>query len=414
MDMRELKALEIAARVPLAWQERACLVPSQSGSGKYRVEKTLFGFTCTCEDYQLRSKDCKHIIAARLVLERDGAGKAPPLDTSAVPKRPTYAQNWPAYNLAQTEEKHRLQVLLHDLCQGVPDLPPAKTGRKPHRARDAVFAMALKVYSTFSERRFSCDLQDAHAAGYLTRPVPGMKLHSFFDNAALTPILYDLIVRSSRPLAAVETSFAVDSSGFSVSRFIRWHDEKYGTSRSGRDWVKAHIICGTTTNVVTAVRIEGRDAADCPQFKPLLEKTAEGFRVGEVSADKAYLSVENVEAVVAVGGEAFIAPKSNTTGGAGGLFGKMVGYYQFRRDEFLQHYHKRSNVESTFSMVKAKFRDHVRSKTDAAMRNEVLCKILCHNLCCLIQSQCELGIEPVFWQNEPADRPDVLPMVRPG
>jgi len=42
--------------------------------------------------------------------------------------------------------------------------------------------------------------------------------------------------------------------------------------------------------------------------------------------------------------------------------------YQFNRAEFLQHYHKRSNVESTFSMIKAKFRDHVRSKTDVAMK----------------------------------------------
>jgi hypothetical protein len=34
----------------------------------------------------------------------------------------------------------------------------------------------------------------------------------------------------------------------------------------------------------------------------------------------------------------------------------------------------------------------------------------------LIQSQCELGIEPVFWQNEPdepmSEMPAVLPMVR--
>jgi hypothetical protein len=68
-------------------------------------------------------------------------------------------------------------------------------------------------------------------------------------------------------------------------------------------------------------------------------------------------------------------------------------------------------------MVKAKFRDHVRSKTDTAMTNEVLCKFLCHNLCCLIQSQCELGIEPVFWPSQPqADdgTPDILPMNRPG
>ena len=54
----------------------------------------------------------------------------------------------------------------------------------------------------------------------------------------------------------------------------------------------------------------------------------------------------------------------------------MFHYFQYRRDEFLAHYHKRSNVESVFSMIKAKFRDHVRSKTDVAMVNEVLCKII--------------------------------------
>jgi hypothetical protein len=51
-------------------------------------------------------------------------------------------------------------------------------------------------------------------------------------------------------------------------------------------------------------------------------------------------------------------------------------------------------------MIKAKFRDHVRSKTDVAMANEVLCKVLCHNICCLTQSLYELGIEPTFWAKD--------------
>ncbi|MDQ3813951.1 MAG: hypothetical protein M3347_08370, partial [Armatimonadota bacterium] len=55
-----------------------------------------------------------------------------------------------------------------------------------------------------------------------------------------------------------------------------------------------------------------------------------------------------------------------------------------------------SNVESTFSMVKAKFGDSLRSKDDTAQENEALCKILCHNICCVIQSMYELGIEPDF------------------
>ena len=67
------------------------------------------------------------------------------------------------------------------------------------------------------------------------------------------------------------------------------------------------------------------------------------------------------------------------------------------RQNFSQHYHKRSNVETTFSMMKRKFGDGLRSKTDVAMVNETLCKILCHNLVVLIHEMCELGIDPVFW-----------------
>jgi hypothetical protein len=40
----------------------------------------------------------------------------------------------------------------------------------------------------------------------------------------------------------------------------------------------------------------------------------------------------------------------------------------------------------------------VRAKMPVAQVNEVLCKVLCHNICCLIQSIYELGIEPTFWQ----------------
>ena len=40
------------------------------------------------------------------------------------------------------------------------------------------------------------------------------------------------------------------------------------------------------------------------------------------------------------------------------------------------------------------------SKNPTAMVNEVLCKIIGHNLTCLIQEQESLGIVPVFWKDE--------------
>jgi len=174
------------------------------------------------------------------------------------------------------------------------------------------------------------------------------------------------------------------------------------------------------TNIVTAVTIEGRDAGDSPQFKPLVEQTvASGFTVKEVPADKGYLSHDNLELVEGLGGTAFVPFKVNSNPGEeNSLWFRLYHYYHFRREEFLKHYHQRSNAESTFSMVKAKFRDHVRSKTDVAMKNEVLCKFLCHNIVVVHQSQIGLGIELVCWGDKPpldeGKSRDVLPMVRPA
>lgn len=129
--------------------------------------------------------------------------------------------------------------------------------------------------------------------------------------------------------------------------------------------------------------------------------------VKEVPADKAYLSNENLELVESMGATAYIPFKSNSLATGTPLWERMYHFFAFRRDEFLAHYHARSNVESTFSMIKRKFGDAVRAKTDTAMKNEVLAKIVAHNLCCCISAWYELGIEPAEWA--PAQKPCTLP-----
>jgi hypothetical protein len=400
MDFRELQGLEIAARCKVVFAGGAWRVPSQSTAGKaYRV--TLGDrLGCECDDFQLRRRACEHVRAAQIVCARDHGGTPPPLVVAAAPVRPSYPQNWPQYNQAQQTEKQRFRVLLFDLCRGLADPPQPGPGRRRTATANRIFACVLKVYTTLSSRRFACDLQDAYDLGYLSHLMNSVSVNAYLENALLTPVLQDLIVRSSLPLRAIETAFAPDPSGLRQSRFVRWFDEKYGKQCSEHNWAKAHIMTGVKTNVVTAVEIHGRDAGDSPQFKPLLETTARNFTVKEVSADKAYSSLENIEAVEALNAVAAIAFKSNATGGEGAAFAKLFHYYNLHREEFLQTYHQRSDVESTISMVKAKFGDSVRSHTDVARKNEVLCKFLCHNICCVILSQIELGIEPVFWSDE--------------
>jgi hypothetical protein len=48
-----------------------------------------------------------------------------------------------------------------------------------------------------------------------------MKVNKMMENAALTPILKSLIGYSARPLRAIETDFAIDSSGFGTNKFER-------------------------------------------------------------------------------------------------------------------------------------------------------------------------------------------------
>jgi transposase len=311
--------------------------------------------------------------------------------------RKTYPQDWRAYNAAQTGEKAKFLDLLDDLCSGIAEPERQRNGRPPLPIHDALFAACYKIYSTVSGRRFMTDLRDAQAKGYLAKVPHYNSIFNYLDNPTLTPILNALITETSKPLKAIEVDFAADSSGFATSRFMRWFDHKYGVVRQHQEWVKVHLMCGVSTHIVTAVEIRGKDTNDAPMLPLLVDATAQNFQMREVSADKGYGSRKNLEAVVRHGAVPYIAFKGNTTGAAGGMWTKMFHYFQYRREEFLQHYHKRSNVESVFSMIKAKFRDHVRSKTDVAMVNEVLCKIICHNICCLIQESHELGIDTAFW-----------------
>jgi len=405
MDAREQRGLIIAALTKLNRTKDGWIVPSQSCDKSYTVDPVAK--TCTCPDHLQWGHKCKHLYAVEITIKREISADGTITETKSITftEKRKYSQNWEAYNEAQRTEKSRFQVLLHELCQGIqePPVKPGKRGVKPHTFKDSVFAMVWKVYTGFSTRRSSTDMAEAHEKGFTSRLIPGMKVCQFHENAAFTEILQSLIVQSSLPLRAVESQFAIDSSGFSGCRFDRWFIEKHGqppVQQKEHTWCKAHICVGTRTQIVCAAMVLEKNSADCPQFAGLTKTTAQGGKIGEMSADKAYLSAANVEAVVAAGGVPFIAPKTNTTGGIGGLFEKMVHYFNYRRDEFMQHYHRRSNIESAFSMLKRKFGDSCRSKTDVAMRNETLSKILAHNLCVLIQEQHELGIDPVFWQDE--------------
>jgi len=325
--------------------------------------------------------------------DRASAGAAPP------PKvRKTYPQDWHAYNAAQTREKEMVAALLGDLCTAI-ESPPQKRGRPRIPLADAVFAATMKVYGTTSGRRAMTDMRAYEASGFVAKAPSYNSTFDYLENPVLTPILQNMIEESARPLRSIESEFAVDSSGFSTAVYRRWYDHKYGREQAEHVYVKAHVMVGVKTNVVTSVEVTPSSGSDYPVLPHLLKATAGNFNVAKLSADKAYSGRSNIEAIHTAGALPLIPFRSNAKAKMPGLWREAFEFFRDHADDFYRQYHQRSNVETTFSMIKAKFGGFVRSKTPTAQVNEVLCKVLAHNLCCLVQSFFEFGIEPAgFWQ----------------
>lgn len=117
----------------------------------------------------------------------------------------------------------------------------------------------------------------------------------------------------------------------------------------------------------------------------------------EVSADKAYSSRDNLNVVGQIGGVAYIPFKSNAAGnprGKGRLWRNMFYYFQMHQEDFMTHYHKRSNVETTNMAIKTKLGDCLKNKNFVSQTNELLCKLIAYNITVLIGAIYELKIEP--------------------
>lgn len=326
------------------------------------------------------------------VLNPDGTK----VETTAL--RVTYTQNWPAYNAAQCAEQEQVQLLLRDLCEQIVQPSHAGRGRPPVRLADAVYAATMKVYSGVSGRRATTEIKECAAKGMIEAAPCYNTVFAYLDKPELTPLLTTLIEMSAAPLRAVERDFAVDGTGFSTSVYRRWYDHKYGREMKEHTWLKAHAMVGVVTNVITSVRITDGGANDCPELPALVAATARSFDIAEVSGDKAYLSHVNLAAIEAVGAKPFIPFKSNSTDYGSPAWERLFHLFAMHRPVFLESYHKRSNVEATFSALKRKFGGSVRGKKPVAQANEILCKILCYNLAVLVHAMFELGLKPTFAQ----------------
>lgn len=401
MDGRQLRGMEIARMGGLKETPRGWIVPAQGGTGSYNVRYMNGKYTCDCPDCQTRGVTCKHQFAVFYTIQKkvtlkktiDKKGNTTTTKTTKI----TYSQKWKSYNKAQTSEIELFDVLLRDLVNSIEETSQ-RMGRPRLSMRDSLFCSVQKVYSQLSSRRAYTLYKNAKGREQIGHAPNFNAVGRLLNKEEITPILHELLTLSALPLKAIESTFASDSSGFRTSSFEQYPIYKYGNEKVHR-WLKAHIIVGTKTNVIASARVTEGEASDMPQFKPLvMDAHSNGFEIKEIYADKGYSSRMNHDVANEIGATAYIPFRSNATGKMRGSssWWRAYHYFQLNKDEFMKHYHQRSNVETAFMMIKTKFGDKLKSKNTIAQKNELLCKLIAHNICVLIFEMHELGIKPDF------------------
>ena len=300
--------------------------------------------------------------------------------------------SWHNYNESQTKEKALFVNILGDLSNLIIESQHNK-GRKPRPMRDILFALVMKEYLNTSSRRLQSDLKLFAEAGFIDSEIPFNTLLDHMERRDLRDVLIELIEISSLPLKCIESDFAIDATGFGTSRYVTYFDVRWNKKidRKGRVWRKCHAVCGVKTNIITSVDITEGNVGDMTRFIPLAKDTARNFKIREFSGDKAYLAGKHFAIIKDLGGQAFIPFKKNTTASSNSkseyrsYFKQAYRFFKDHKEEYLNNYHKRSNIESAFSMIKRKFGNNVKCKKETSQDNEILAKVLAHNICVLVQ-----------------------------
>ena len=316
-----------------------------------------------------------------------------------VEKKKSYPQNWFVYYSACKNEKFMVWRIIKDAVDYLEiSKSIATNGRPSVNLSDIIKCLCIKAYSGLSSWRSDSELRIAQRLGIVDNIYKRSALNKYLGKPEVTLLLKKLLRTIAEPVAVIETQLTTDATGIGLAYSRKRWVEVRNDHQQHKLFVKLHIICGAKSNVVFAANITKGTAHESPLLKALIEETVEYVEAREISADSGYLSRDNVNYSSESGMQAFIMPKKNTSTKKGGLgaWGAMVRLWRDNYDLFALHYHQRSNSESTFSMIKRKFGDYVRAKSEIGQINEVLTKTVCHNACVLGEALLEFDIKPKF------------------
>jgi len=426
MDKEEKMGIEIARNNLVIPQKSGEWTIASLNQEDYKIEvsKDSNGqFHCNCSFFTSTGKTCRHIYAVRYTINLIQLREGDPLKKPGAVKtnKSRYKQNWSPYNEAQNNADVVFPWILSDLLFGL-KTKQNETGRPPIKLNEALFCTLRKVCLNKTIRGVKCQYASDLKDKYIEHtPHPNIT-SKILNREDITPHIDHILAKTSRPFVGRARIFAIDSSGFSTSiiedkkgndqdkdnkqtsiikngihnsqdensKKTSKNEEKKEIDQNKDDKkrhhksIKGHIMVDVDTHIITAATVTNSNIPDSKEFEKLVNITKKnGFTIERILADKGYYSEDICQFAENNNIEYYTHPKSNANPDPGTLLNRMVDKYLLHIEEYLDNYHQRSNVEATFHMIKC-FGEQLRSKNDIAQKNEVLCKLIGHNIHVLI------------------------------
>ena len=304
--------------------------------------------------------------------------------------------DWTKYDLAQTSEINDTLLFIRDIVEQAAynlDLPKVPDHREPgrpkHNPSDEAKVVLMAQYFGLSNRV---------AQGYMLLFKEKLRLTSLFSyktieraygDMEVQQILEEVFELTNVPVADLEREFGPDGSGLATSCKQNYENDR-AKDQTRKGYEKIMVMVGLKYKLVSAFKFADKPSAhEAPYFEFLLNETVKRYRrVDLVAGDSGFLSRVNCDLVVGVGGVPRFYPKRGCCLRSKGSRAWRVMFEELVLDpqKWLEDYHRRSNVEGCFSVLKRDNFLPLRKKLVVRKRQEAfsrVCNLNIKRLCYL-------------------------------
>ena len=294
--------------------------------------------------------------------------------------------DWSRYNVAQINEMNDVLNMIRNMVDEAYNeleylFESNERGRPSIDSADLAKAVLLQQYFGVSCRVAEGLVKLFKEKLDISSYISAKSIERAYERPDVILILKAVFRKTNEPLKNRERKFTIDGTGLPLSVKQNYANDR-NDKKAHKGYDKMVGMSSVDYNIFAAVDFAEGTANECPFLQPLLQKTSELYEVSEVYADAGFLSRENCTAIGNVGAVPYIYPKRNVSLKKHGSkeWTNMLLYFIEKPQEWLEHYHKRSNSESHFSSFKRRFSRPLLHELEHRRRTEAFARACVYNI----------------------------------